>query len=57
MYQLVFCTSRVVSHAAGEFLVHRLLSDEQLEVKYGRDASQYTAVVLEGCISLYIRLE
>jgi hypothetical protein len=33
VYQLVFCTSRVVSHAAGEFLIHQLLSEEQLKAK------------------------
>ncbi|XP_062521721.1 cohesin subunit SA-2-like [Corticium candelabrum] len=33
VYQLVFGVSRVVSHAAGQFLAHQLLSEEQLQAK------------------------
>lgn len=34
VYQLVFCVSRIVSHAAGQFLAHQLLSEEQLDVSF-----------------------
>lgn len=34
VYQLVFGVSRVVSHAAGQFLAHQLLSEEQLQVGF-----------------------